>query len=366
MALLLCAVVPAAAAFKYVEVGQSAPEFTLESVTGKAVSLGETVSGSKAVAVVFWALWSPRSKPMLDDLQKLLAAHRGAEFRVLAVNVEHEKLAAGDREQIAAAAAAWSFPVLVDPGLTTFYTYGVVATPTLALLDGEGVVRYVRASYSTSAKLEIEEQVLSLLGLAPEAETRRQVEKRSYVPPKRATLHYQKAQVLIQRGRASRAVRDLEQAAQLDPKWAEPRVLLARIYRDQAKKRPDLLAKAETVLAEAEGLQPDHLQTLALHAEVLVEMGRHEDALAAAGRALELEPAYTPALLAKTQALRALGDLDGARAALGEAILLSPRTPAVLAEQGELEAAAGNWPEAATAFRSATEAALSATAAQGR
>ena len=78
-----CAVPPAAAAFKYVEVGQAAPDFSLESTAGTQVQLQEMVTDGKATAVAFWALWSPRSKPMLDDLEKLLATHRDQGFRVL-------------------------------------------------------------------------------------------------------------------------------------------------------------------------------------------------------------------------------------------------------------------------------------------
>ncbi|MDF1555905.1 MAG: redoxin domain-containing protein [Deferrisomatales bacterium] len=359
IALVLCVVVPAAAAFKYVEVGQAAPAFTLATLGGESVSLADTVVGAKATAVVFWAAWSPRSKPMLAELEVLHKSHGAAGLRVLAVNVEHEELDAAGREQVASAAAGLSFPVLLDTGLATYNAYGVVATPTLALLDGEGTVRYVRASFSTSAKLEIEEQVLALLGLVPVEKAGVHVEKRSYVPPKKATLHYQKAQVLIQRGRPQRAVGDLEKAAELDPQWAEPRVLLARIYRGLAAKQPAMLEKAAAVLTEAEQIQPRHVQTLALHAEILVQLGRTQDALAVAERALAVDSGFTPALLAKSQALRALGDLGGARTALDEALSLNPRDPVGLAERGELESAAGNWKEAAAAFRVATEAAMS-------
>ena len=366
VALVLWAVAPAAAAFKYVEVGDTAAVFTLDSLAGDPVSLADTVAGAKATAVVFWAAWSPRSKPMLAQLEELYRAHGEAGLRVLAVNVEHEELDAGGRAQVAAAAAGLSFPVLLDVGLATYNGYGVVATPTLALLDGEGRLRYVRASYSTSAKLEIEEQVLGMLGLAPEQTIAAQIEKRSYVPPKKATLYYQKAQVLIQRGRPQRAVRDLEKAAKLDPHWAEPRVLLARIYRGLAAKKPALLEKAAAVLAEAAQIQPEHLQTLTLYAAILVQLGRHRDALGAVERALAVEPAFTPALLAKAQALRAQGELDGARMALDEALSLNPRDPPALAEQGELEAASGNWAEAAAALRAATETALSGAGGERR
>ncbi len=361
---VLLGVAPAAAAFKYVDVDLKAPDFTLRALGGEKVSLhGEL--GPKALAVVFWATWSPRSRTMLADLQELLEERWDRGFRVLAVNVDHEEL---DPETLAAVrgwAGSWSFPVLLDAGLATYYAYGVVATPSLALLDETGTVRFVRASYSSSARLEIREAVDALLGIASAGAERVALKKRSYVPPKKATLHYQKALVLVRRGMERKAVRDLEQAARLDPEWPEPRVLLARIYLHQARRRPGRLARAEKVLREAREIRPGHVQTLALLARVLEEQGRHEEALAAAEEALAADDGYTPALVVKARALRVLGRPAEALQVIDRAVELDPRSPEVLAEQGEVAAAQGLWQQAAEALRRAVELAWQARAGEG-
>ncbi|GAB4260937.1 MAG: hypothetical protein Kow0092_10090 [Deferrisomatales bacterium] len=361
---LLLAVAPAAAAFKQVEVGDPAPSFTLRTLEGRAVS-SKDLRGGQVLAVVFWATWSPRSGPMLDDLEQLFQARKDRGFRVVAVNVDHEVLAPEEREAVARWAERWSFPVVLDEGLEMYYTYGVVATPSLALVDAGGTVRYVRASYSSAAREDIREAVDGLLGIEAGPDRTGAVAKREYVPPKKATLHYQKGLLLLRRGRVRRAVRDLEKAASLDPKWAEPRVALARLYRESAGDRPELLAKAEALLREARALRPDHMLTLAELAEVLVEAGKPAEAVDSADRALELEPAYTPALLAKAKGLRALGRLEEAEAAVEAAADASPRDPRVLLEQGELAAARRSWREAAAALRQAVELALAAKGREG-
>lgn len=358
------AVAPAAAAFKYAEEGKEAPAFALRSLTGDTVRLAERL-GAKALAVVFWATWSPRSAAMLDDLEVLLKDRGAQGLSVLAVNVDHEVLSPEDLAAIQALAARWSFPVLLDEGLTAYYAYGVVATPSLALLDEKGTLRYARASYSSSARVDVREAVDGLLGIVPEAASRVAVKKRDYVPPKKATLHYQKAIALIERGTARKAVRDLEQAAELDPAWADPRVLLARVYLAEAGKDLGRLAKAEAVLRQAQAIQPRHLQTLATLAQVLGALGRHGEAVEVGDSALALEPAFTPALLAKARGLRGLGRHGEAGKLLDEALELDPRNPAVFAEKGEVAAALGDHRGAAESLRRAVELGLAGQAGEG-
>lgn len=361
LAVLVClGGAPAAAAFKNVEEGQAAPEFALKTLGGGTVRLGD-VLGPKALAVVFWATWSPRSEAMLDGLEALRKLRGEQGFAVLAVNVEHEVLSASDREAIGALAARWSFPVLLDEGLVTYSRYGVMATPTLALLDSTGILRYSRASYSSSAEVDIREAVDGLLGLGvttgggPVAAKRRE-----YVPPKKATLHYQKAVVLVERGMGRRAVRDLEQAAELDPAWADPRVLLGRIH--LAEGDP---AKAEEALRQARAIQPRQLPILGALAGVLARRGRHEEAIAVAEEALGVESGYVPAHLAKARGLRALGRREEAKVVVEEALELDPRSAALLAERGELAAAGGDLRGAAEALRQAVEVALAPQEGEG-
>jgi len=363
-ACLLLAVVPAAAAFKYAEVGQRAPDFGLQDLKGEPVRLQDRL-GPKALAVVFWATWSPRSRSMLDDLEKLYVQRKAQGLEVLAVNVDHEHLGDEDRRAVEELAAGWSFPTLVDEGLSTYYAYGVVATPSLALLDDKGEIRYVRASYSTSAREDIREAVDALLGIVDEAKAQVVAKRREYVPPKKATLHYQKAQVLVGRGMAKKSVRDLEEAAKLDPNWVDPRVLLARVYLGEERGKAASLAKAEAALAEAVALQPKHLQAHALMAEVRLALGKHGEALQAAEETLALEPGYTPAILARAKSLRALGRIEEARAALDLALEAAPRNPALFAELGELLAGSGKWQEASESMRQAAELALAASAGEG-
>lgn len=348
---------PAAGAFKYVEEGQKAPDFTAKGLGGEPLRLADRI-GPKALVVVFWATWSPRSRPALDDLEALLKERGDKGLAVLAVNVEHEVVSPEERQVIASWAAHWSFPVGIDEGLSAFSSYGVVATPSLAVLDPQGVVRYARAGYSSSAREDVREAVDGLLGLAQERAARLGIKVRDYVPPKMATLHYQKALVLVQRGMARKAFRDLEEAAALDPAWPEPKVELARLLRAEGSRRPDARERAERLLREARAARPKHVQTLTALAEVLLDQGKNDEALGTADEALSVQAEFTPALVAKSRALRALGRPAEAEKIIEEALLLDPRSPANLAERADVAAAQGDWRQAAASLRAAVERAL--------
>lgn len=360
----LLAAAPALAAFKYVEEGQRAPDFSLGALSGEMIQLKDKL-GPRALIVAFWASWSPRSRTMLDDLEELYRKRRENGLEVLAINVEHEELSSDDVKTVQELATNWSFSVLMDDRLSTYYSYGVVATPSLAIIDPQGIVQFTRASYSSSAREDIRETVDGMLGIEDRKAALLNLEKRDYVPPKKATLHYKKAQVLLERGMGRRAVQDLEEAARIDPAWVEPRLLLARIHWLDGAKHPESLEKAEAVLREANGLQPKHLKTLALLAEALERRGKSEEAVRVAQQALDIEPAYTPALLVTARSQRVLGNLEDARKAIDKAFELDPENASLIFEKGELAAARREWEDAARLLRRAVELTFSKSGAEG-
>lgn len=358
--LLFLAVGQASGAFKNIAVDDKAFDFTLNSISGSSVRL-ESELGQKALVLVFWASWSPRSAAILDDLESYYQKNSKNGLKVIAVNVEGENLTPETKSVISEMASKYSFIVAYDDGLEAFNSYGVVATPSLAILDETGVIRYERAGYSTSAKLDMYDALNERLGVVQEEggdSGRIAVKMRSYVPPKKATLRYGKAQVLIKRGQAKKAVRDLEMAAKIDPDWVEPRFLLANVYLFLSKKNSSYLAKAEQTLNSALEINADHAPSLSLLAEISLLEKNFEDALNYSEKALAVDPSYVSAMLIKAGSLRGLGRLDEAYGVVEKAFELEPDNPRVFAERGELAAAKGEYEKAAESFRKAVERAL--------
>jgi len=95
--------------------------------------------------VLFWATWSPRSAEALADAQQL---HADKGVLVAAVNVDTAAPDGPTPSALAQMTQDVDFPVLVDRGLALFEQWGVVAVPSLALVDGDGRVVHVLDGYA--------------------------------------------------------------------------------------------------------------------------------------------------------------------------------------------------------------------------
>ncbi|MGB6488049.1 MAG: TlpA disulfide reductase family protein [Steroidobacteraceae bacterium] len=118
-----------------------APGFTLQSVDGKTVTLGQFKGD--VVMINFWASWCGpcrQEMPLLDDIYK---QYKDMGFVLLGVNVEPD----------ASNANGWlkktpvSYPILYDPKSAVSQLYQVQAMPTTVIIDRQGVVRYVHNGY---------------------------------------------------------------------------------------------------------------------------------------------------------------------------------------------------------------------------
>jgi len=119
-------------------VGNPAPDFTLDDVTGAAVTLSDL--RGKAVIVDFWATWCPPCQALMPDLDALASQYEGR-LEVIAISVD------GD-------------PATAVPPFAGRHDYGIVLTadprgqdvarawggtkgiPCTFLVDPEGIVRF--------------------------------------------------------------------------------------------------------------------------------------------------------------------------------------------------------------------------------
>ncbi len=134
LSLLFALAASPAAAFRNVVAGSTVDNPALIAMDGMVEPLLGSFCAAPTV-VLFWATWSPRSAEALADLQQLYARSGAA---VAAVNVD-----TGDGELVAAvekAARDTQFPVFMDRGLELYQQWGVVAVPSMALVDGAGHV----------------------------------------------------------------------------------------------------------------------------------------------------------------------------------------------------------------------------------
>jgi thiol-disulfide isomerase/thioredoxin len=114
-----------------------APDFTLQSNTGKNIRLAE--QRGQVVMLNFWASWCGpcrQEMPLLDGLYK---RYSGAGFQFYGVNVEEDNT---DAKKLLKDLGV-SFPVLFDPESKASKLYNVEAMPTTVLIDRKGQIRVI-------------------------------------------------------------------------------------------------------------------------------------------------------------------------------------------------------------------------------
>jgi Tfp pilus assembly protein PilF/peroxiredoxin len=353
LGVMMFAIPNAAAAFKYLKTGMEVPDFTLKTIEGKEVSLAE-FKGAPATVILFWSTWSPRSRPALEDAQKLFAEYGGQGFKVLTVNVNGLQIGHQDRQQIKEMQGELgiTLPVAIDDGLGTYNAFGVVATPSTAVLDPEGKIVFEAASYLRFTGESIREQVEILLGVRePAGEA--VAEEPAYKPARKALLYYNLGRNLLRLGNREKAMRKLEDSVEADDKFAAPRILLGHLL--LGERSPEALARAEELFRGAVESEADNVSALSGLGEALLDQGKVEEAAGQFARAIEIDPAYTPAVANMALVLARQGKEEDSRERFKEALELNPLDPGTYFLRGESLEGTGNLGGAAADYRRAIE-----------
>lgn len=131
-----------------IDIGEEAPDFTLEDLDGNKVSLKDY--RGKIVLLNFWATWCPPCREEMPDLDKIYLEQKDEDFVILAVNggeaKEDVKEFIDDK--------GYSFPVLLDTAkLDVNFTYNVAFIPTSFMIDKEGKIRAIKSGPMSYAEI---------------------------------------------------------------------------------------------------------------------------------------------------------------------------------------------------------------------
>ena len=125
-------------------VGDIAPDFTLTSIDGAPLCLGNCL-GDKPTLVVFWSYFCFPCQKEIPDLQKVYEELGAEQFAVMSISLDGPEYE--DKLRPFLDKHGITFPTVYDNMTEEFFEvaekYGVVGTPTSFLLDASGRVRFM-------------------------------------------------------------------------------------------------------------------------------------------------------------------------------------------------------------------------------
>ncbi len=123
------------------EIGDTLPDFNTQTSDG-AVFNTQTISGAPAL-FIFWATWCPVCKEEIPHVQEIYDTFSKQGLKVLAVNVginDSEKRMKKFKKKY-----TMNYPVAFDANSVITKRFGILGTPTVVIVDSNGIVRYLSA-----------------------------------------------------------------------------------------------------------------------------------------------------------------------------------------------------------------------------
>lgn len=117
-------------------VGQQAPDFELQTLSGETVRLSDF--RGKRVMVNFWATWCPPCRAEMPDMEKF---YNAKDVEILAVNLTDTETSIGAIENFVDEFEL-TFPILLDSNLDVSFLYKIQPIPTTFMVDSNGIIRF--------------------------------------------------------------------------------------------------------------------------------------------------------------------------------------------------------------------------------
>ncbi|WP_047986450.1 peroxiredoxin family protein [Ornithinibacillus californiensis] len=118
------------------EVGNKAPDFQLDTLTGDSVKLSD-FRGSR-VMINFWATWCPPCRAEMPDMEEF---RQDKDIVILAVNLSDTEKSVEDVEKFKDDFKL-TFPILMDTNLDVANLYAIQPIPTTYMVDSNGIISY--------------------------------------------------------------------------------------------------------------------------------------------------------------------------------------------------------------------------------
>ena len=275
-------------ALNSLEVGMEAPDFSLSDLNGTPQNF-TGLKGDKLTVVLFWATWGDNSKKALQQMQSLHQKYKGTGLSVVGINVDRQDLSEKNLAEIRAVVAEQkiTFPMLIDRGLATFNSYGIIAVPSTVILDKNRVLRHELSGFPLIGADNQKQYVEAIIENKTVAT---QVVVVGYQPDKKAVRLWNMG-VRTQKSErtAAQAKGWFEKAIAADPEFILPHISLGNLYYKQqnlveAKKQFELVLQKK----------PEQVIALGALGQILLQEGDLTGAEQKLTMAIKADEAYLP------------------------------------------------------------------------
>jgi tetratricopeptide (TPR) repeat protein len=301
---------PAGATLQGLQVGAEAPDFSLRSTTGESRSFNE-LHGDKLTVVLFWATWSRNSQAALSRMEGLYRKYRDQGLGIIAINADSQEISPEAEADITTIAEQLKldYPLLLDDQLQTFHDYGIIALPSLLVLNSDRTIRYEMSGFPLMGAEEMVDFISATMeGRNPTTEG---AKKAGYQPVPKALHYFNMARKTLKSGRMAQSAETwFKKAIEADASFLEPRLSLGRFYLGQRE-----FDKAAEQFSQVLSRDPENAAALCESAMLLARNGKEKEAEARLEKGLEADQYYTPCYYY-------LGYLKGKRGALDQALPL--------------------------------------------
>ena len=293
-------------AFRNVEKGQAAPDFTVKDME----DMDRTLAAEKGKVVIlsFVKVDQDRSVKTLNTLEEVNGMFKSEGVTVWGITSQ-----TGDKGAIQGLIDKLDlhYPILLDEGKKLYGEYGLFTFPATMIIDQEGNYAYEYASYSNDFQDTIVNEVKVLLGLISEEDLSKAITKTEIVElsaeEKKAARDLQMAKVLLKRGFGTKALPRLEKALELNPTLIEARLLSGEIYL-----KDEQYDKAGEQFEKVFETDPNSNEARVGIASVYIAEGKLDEAEAQLQKAITLNPDPTLALYRLGQVYEKKGDVQKA------------------------------------------------------
>ena len=117
--------------------GDTAPDFTLKSLSGENISLHGLLE-KNSVLLMFTTTWCPACVKIIPELKAIYSGYKDKNIDIVAVYIKEP----GSRVSEFKAAHDVPYKVLLDTDSSIASLYNIRGVPTLILIDKKGKIRY--------------------------------------------------------------------------------------------------------------------------------------------------------------------------------------------------------------------------------